>query len=88
VVKERRKQLFDAYIEKMFKRRKANQRYKKMLVKHWLIWFAKRMVQESQTVFLIEGMQPNWLQEKSKAEIYQYFMDCLRINVWSPQWFS
>ncbi|NEO65409.1 MAG: NACHT domain-containing protein, partial [Moorea sp. SIO4G2] len=38
VVEERRKQLFDAYIERMFKRRKTNQRYKKAQVKHWLIW--------------------------------------------------
>ena len=54
VVEERRKQLFDTYIEKMFKRRKTNQRYKNGQVKHWLIWMAQRMVEESQTVFLID----------------------------------
>ncbi|NEO43364.1 MAG: NACHT domain-containing protein [Moorea sp. SIO4A3] len=70
VVEERRKQLFDAYIEKMFKRRKTNQRYKNVQVKHWLIWMAKRMVEESQTVFLIEKMQPSWLRNRKQKQIY------------------
>ncbi|NEQ80627.1 MAG: NACHT domain-containing protein [Moorea sp. SIO2I5] len=70
VVEERRKQLFDAYIEKMFKRRKTNKRYNNAQVKHWLIWLAKRMVQESQTVFLIERMQPNWLKKCIQESMY------------------
>ncbi|AOY82996.1 NACHT domain-containing protein [Moorena producens JHB] len=71
VVEERRKQLFDAYIKKMFKRRKTNQRYKKAQVKHWLIWMAQRMVEESQTVFLIEKMQPYWLVNIKQKRIYR-----------------
>ena len=71
VVEERRKQLFDAYIERMFKRRKTNQRYKNAQVKHWLIWLAKRMVEESQTVFLIEKMQPYWLRNRKQKRIYR-----------------
>ncbi|NEQ07475.1 MAG: NACHT domain-containing protein [Moorea sp. SIO4E2] len=70
VVEERRKQLFDAYIEKMFKRRKTNQQYKNAQVKRWLIWLAQRMVEESQTVFLIEKMQPYWLINGKQKRIY------------------
>ncbi|NEO49119.1 MAG: NACHT domain-containing protein [Moorea sp. SIO4A3] len=71
VVEERRWQLFDAYIEKMFRRRRANQRYNKAQVKHWLIWMAKRMVEDSQTVFLIEKMQPSWLRDRKQKRIYR-----------------
>jgi hypothetical protein len=37
---------------------------------YWLIWLAQRMVQKSQTVFLIERMQPNWLQKQEQMMIY------------------
>ncbi|NEO38024.1 MAG: NACHT domain-containing protein [Moorea sp. SIOASIH] len=70
VVEERRWQLFDAYIEKMFRRRKTNQQYKEAQVKHWLIWMAQRMLEESQTVFFIEKMQPTWLSSKCQKCIY------------------
>ncbi|NET05025.1 MAG: NACHT domain-containing protein [Symploca sp. SIO2B6] len=70
VVEERRRQLFDAYIEKMFKHRKANQRYEKAQVKRWLMLLAQRIVQESQTVFLIEGMQPSWLKNRKHKLTY------------------
>ncbi|EGJ30218.1 MULTISPECIES: NACHT domain-containing protein [Moorena] len=71
VVEERRKQLFDAYIKKMFKRRKTNQRYENAQVKYWLIWLAQRMVEESQTIFLIEKMQPSWLVNRKQKRIYR-----------------
>ncbi|NEP00738.1 MAG: NACHT domain-containing protein [Symploca sp. SIO2E9] len=70
VAVERRRQLFDAYIEKMFKRRKTNQRYKRAQVKHWLIWLAQRMLQESQTIFLIETIQPTYLENINQKIIY------------------
>ncbi|NER91524.1 NACHT domain-containing protein [Moorena sp. SIO3A2] len=71
VVEEWRRQLFDAYIEKMFKRRKTNQRYNKAQVKRWLIWMDQRMVEESQTVFLIENMQPYWLVNRKQKQTYR-----------------
>ena len=64
VVEERRKQLFDAYITRMFHRPtrlKVEQRYSETQSIRWLTWLAQRMVQESQSVFLIERMQPTWL---------------------------
>jgi hypothetical protein len=74
VVEERRKQLFDAYITRMFRRPtrlKVEQRYSENQTKHWLIWLAQRMVQQSQTVFLIEGMQPTWLPTNYKKILYR-----------------
>ncbi len=60
-LEERRYHLFNAYIERMFSRRSATRQYPKIKTRHWLIWLAQRMVQESQTVFLLERMQPSWL---------------------------
>ncbi|NES74880.1 MULTISPECIES: AAA-like domain-containing protein [unclassified Okeania] len=61
---ELRKHLFNAYIERMFKRRSVNIPYSQEKVKRWLSWLAKQMVRESETVFLIERMQPYWLRNK------------------------
>ena len=75
VLEERRRQLFDDYIEKMFHRRnrsKSEQRYSKHQTKHWLTWLAQRMIQESKTVFLIEELEP--LDIKDKLRIFQYFL--------------
>ncbi|NEO79407.1 NACHT domain-containing protein [Moorena sp. SIO4G3] len=70
VIEERRKQLFNAYIEKMFKRRKTNQRYEKVQVKHWLIWLAKGMLSENKSIFLIEELQPSWLSTNKQRWVY------------------
>jgi hypothetical protein len=64
VLEEHRQQLFDAYIEKMLNRHnrsKGEHRYSKQQTIHWLTWLAKRIAEESQTVFLIEKMQPQWI---------------------------
>ncbi|MGQ4648090.1 TIR domain-containing protein [Lyngbya aestuarii] len=82
VVEERRKQLFDAYIERMFRRPtrlKVEQRYSEVQTKRWLTWLAQRMVQESQTVFLIEEMQPRYL--KNKFRQWQYWVLLFIMNL-------
>ncbi len=74
VVEERRQQLFDAYIERMFHRPtrfKVEQQYSEVDTKRWLAWLAQRLVEQSQTVFFIEGMQPTWLQGKGKRILYR-----------------
>ncbi|MEO1760567.1 MAG: NACHT domain-containing protein [Cyanobacteria bacterium J06629_18] len=63
--------LFDAYIQRMLARRGASEKYPKEKVKRWLTWLAKRMVNESQTVFLIEKMQPTWLNNQTEIKAYR-----------------
>ena len=68
---EYRQLLFDTYINRMFEgARKVSytqriaesaKKYPRKKAQHWLIWLAQRMVQESQTMFLIERLQPSWL---------------------------
>lgn len=54
-------QLFDAYIQRMLARR-PNHTYSPAQIKGWLTSLAQRLVASSQTVFLIERIQPDWLQ--------------------------
>jgi len=67
---ERRQHLFDNYIKRMFDRRSPNSEYSQERSMRWLTWLAQRMYQESQTVFLIERMQPKWLKTKLQQQIY------------------
>ena len=69
-LEERRQHLFDKYIQRMFERRGINNKYSKEQSIRWLSWLAQRLSQQSQTVFLIERLQPNWLQKKRQKLIY------------------
>ncbi|MEA5509547.1 NACHT domain-containing protein [Crocosphaera sp. UHCC 0190] len=68
----RRQHLFNAYIERMFKRKRTNQKYPKQRTIQWLTWLAQRMSQVSQSVFLIEQMQPTWLQSNVQNILYRF----------------
>jgi DNA polymerase III delta prime subunit len=73
--------LFDAYIETMLRRRGNSAKYPKDKVKRWLGWLATRMVEESQTVFLIEKMQPTWLKSRSERIAYKIINFLALLNV-------
>jgi len=60
-LEERRRHLFDAYVQRMFKRRGADQRYPTDHVLRWLSWMARQMSTQAETMFLIERLQPGWL---------------------------
>ncbi|MEM9806630.1 MAG: NACHT domain-containing protein, partial [Cyanobacteria bacterium P01_D01_bin.56] len=53
-------QLFDAYIQRMLDHR-PHATYRPAQIKHWLATLAQRLVATSETIFLIERMQPDWL---------------------------
>jgi hypothetical protein len=58
-----RKHLFDTYIERMFERpeRSKNDMFKKKDALHGLAWLAKKMLENNQSLYLVERMQVNWL---------------------------
>jgi hypothetical protein len=58
----RRKHLFDTYIGRMFIRREVKPLFAPHKTLGWLRWLAQRLMQYEQTTFLIEQMQPGWLQ--------------------------
>ena len=63
-------QLFDAYIQQMLRRRQGG-RYSEAQTVHWLTQLAQRLVQDGQTIFLIERMQPNWLKLGNQTLLYR-----------------
>jgi hypothetical protein len=58
---ERRAHVFDTYVQRMLTRRGVPTRYAPQQTLGWLAWLARNMVQRSQTIFFVEGMQPDLL---------------------------
>jgi hypothetical protein len=67
---DRDKNLFNDYIDRRLERG-ASSEYSKNKVLCWLSWLARQMVWEKQTIFLIEKMQPIWLQNRSEEKNYR-----------------
>ncbi|MBI1878418.1 MAG: hypothetical protein HYR94_09360, partial [Chloroflexi bacterium] len=66
-----RKQLFDAYIERMFRRKgKSGHPYPDSQTKGRLTWLARQMSRHNQTIFLIEQLQPSWLSSRRWSWAY------------------
>ena len=68
--KARRKHLFDTYIARMFNRKARGQQYDNEETRQRLSWLARNMQKHNQYVFLIEGLQPSWLQTRSWRCVY------------------
>ena len=69
-LEERRQHLFDKYIQRMLARRSANTQYSHKQAMNWLILLAQKLQKQSQTVFFIERMQPDWLDNIGQKSIY------------------
>jgi hypothetical protein len=68
---ERRKQIFGLYVEQMFQRKQtASLGFPKEKIIGWLSWLARKMSEHSQSVFLVEGLQPNWLGTRTQRVAY------------------
>ena len=67
---DRRKHLFDTYVQRMFARRGASARYTPQQTLSWLVWLARAMVRRSQSIFFIEGLQPDWLESWKRRRLY------------------
>ena len=59
---ERRNQILRLYVDQMFQRKgTASLVFPKEKIVGWLSWLARKMREHSQSVFLVEGLQPSWL---------------------------
>jgi hypothetical protein len=68
---ERRKQIFGLYVEHMFQRKRMTSLvFSKEKTIGVLSWLARKMREHSQSLFLVEGLQPSWL--VTKAEVVAY----------------
>lgn len=70
-IEEQRQHLLDTYIDRMFKRRSSTQHYSEEKTLRWLTWLGQRMKNNSQTMFLIERLQPDWLPHWWQKVIYR-----------------
>ena len=67
----RRNHVFSTYIERMFERKgRAEQPYTKKRTQVWLSWLACKMQQHSQSILLIEHLQPSWLSTRGQRLVY------------------
>ncbi len=72
-VEERRRQLFEAYVQAAINRRgKSSGGYSATETVGWLGWLAQRMKEHGQTLFAVEQLQPAWL--GSAGRQLGYFM--------------
>ncbi|MCI0654372.1 MAG: TIR domain-containing protein [Methylococcaceae bacterium] len=67
-----RKQIFGAYVEQMFQRRLPPERaFTKDQTNYWLSWLARRMVDNSQSVFFPEALRSSWLRKTKQKLVYR-----------------
>lgn len=64
------KHLFDTYINRMFNRKGGKQDFEPEQTKQRLSWLARNMQLHNQDVFLMENLQPSWLQSRRWRFIY------------------
>ena len=76
-IEKRRTHLFDHYIDRMFKRKKAEAPYTQDTALQWLANIARYMDKNSLANFQIETIQPTWLSSKNNLVIYWLFLSVL-----------
>lgn len=66
----RRRHLFDTYVARMFKRKAGERLYDDEQTKQWLSWLARNLQNHNQEMFLIESLEPSWLQTRLWDALY------------------
>ena len=71
-VEDWRERLFNRYIQQMFGRiaRTRNERYSSDQTKHKVGWLAQKMRDQAEPLFLIEQIQPSWLETSFQIKLY------------------
>lgn len=71
-VEARRGHMLDRYVERMFTRQVRTQwaPYSREQTIDWLTWLARRLLQQAQTLFLLEELQPVWLPARLPRRLY------------------
>lgn len=73
-LESRRRQIFDAYVDAMVRRRgKAAPEYPPAETVRWLSWLARQMRQHGLTLFALEQLQPSWLGTRRRQLAYFLF---------------
>ncbi|NET36109.1 MAG: NACHT domain-containing protein, partial [Cyanothece sp. SIO1E1] len=76
-VGERRQYLLNAYANRMLTREIHHQWYapgqepSSKQTQDWLVWLAGKLKENAQTEFLLENLQPSWLQNSRQQQLYR-----------------
>jgi hypothetical protein len=73
-LEERRDQIFGLYVERMFQKKPDYLLFPKEKVIGCLSWLAKKMKEHSQSVFMVEGLEPSWLASTKQRMSYGAFV--------------
>lgn len=71
LIEDHHHQILETYVEKMFRYRGEKSQYTKEQTISWLHWLAKMMTEKTQSVFLIERLQPSWLSSSRQRKKYR-----------------
>jgi hypothetical protein len=79
---ERRKQIFRLYVEQMLQRKGTTSLvFPKEKIIGWLSRLARKMKEHSQSVFLVEELQPSWLGTRANRLAYG---TVVALSLWLP----
>ena len=66
----RRQHLFDTYVIQMGRRKGETYHYSLDETRRWLSWIAQKLHQQDQTIFMLEMLQPGWLDGRGHLWLY------------------
>jgi DNA-binding SARP family transcriptional activator len=69
-LEQRRAHLFQTYIRQMLRPHGSHSRYPPQQTVRWLAWLARTLMRQSQTMLLIERIQPAWLPTSRERWVY------------------
>lgn len=79
-IEARRQHLLELYVARMVKRKGTGPgRFSETALVRWLAWLARQMSAHSQSVYLVERMQPSWL--TSRIALWLYAL-ATRVSMW------
>lgn len=71
--------ILDTYVSRRLERGAVSD-YSKDQVLHWLSWLANQMLQKKRAIFLVDKIQPSWLQNQSEERSFRiklFIVGCL-----------
>ncbi|GHO83567.1 NACHT domain-containing protein [Dictyobacter formicarum] len=70
-MENKRQQIFATYVQRMLTRRGTSTSHPPTQTIQWLAYLARQMKRQNQSVFYIEHIQPDWLEEPRTQRIYE-----------------
>ncbi|MFL5699653.1 MAG: protein kinase domain-containing protein [Ktedonobacteraceae bacterium] len=70
----RQRYIFTTYVQRMLERRGVAKPYIREQTIRWLAYLARQMKRQGQTVFYIERMQPDWLEDQRSRKRYPHLV--------------